>query len=512
CAGPESQAHSLQGARGQAGTAPSHPAENSPHHPMASPAPSPQGTLSPDEQGTAGPEAEAVALPSLMRHANMATETEPGQAAVAGTSAQGRSRNLSEPGCVRDCSTGGSRRSLKRRAPSPQDSPQPCKRSPHRQHRAQAQAALTQANGLCPICRDAPRDVAYVMPCCHQFCLGCILRGLDLKGECPVCRGPVEIVQFPVRGENGYTECFPCTLDSCKAPEARRAQLPVTRPKTAPITPWHPLHLLHRGHCPHMSRALQGQRQRQWVASCLRSGQNFSKQKIISSIPCGPGCAWSCRQYVGPAGGRHVMWRPASCTPCASVARLQRPWFRCCNLALGNVQHFWSTASSRSLWTVAARRPRGCCAPVLCGRTTTALRLAPAPPDPAPAPFWWCTARGATNPQPQPAVSQRLVAATARLPHIQGRPRGCCAPVLCGRTTTALQLAPAPPDPAPAPFCAPLLPAASGTAQLGGPCAPSRGGPPVARTLPSPARGCVAGGTSAPILPDASGTAQLGGP
>ncbi|CAN0306860.1 unnamed protein product, partial [Bubo scandiacus] len=34
----------------------------------------------------------------------------------------------------------------------------------------------------------------------------------------------------------------------------------------------------------------------------------------------------------------------------------------------------------------------------------------------------------------------------------------------------------------------------------------------VPRTLPSHARGCVAGGTSAPLLPAASGTAQLGGP
>ncbi|NXF69428.1 TOPRS ligase, partial [Ciccaba nigrolineata] len=61
-------------------------------------------------------------------------QEEPGQAAVAGPSAQGCSHSPSAPGRSRDRSTGRSRRPPKRRAPGPQDSPQPCKRPPRRQH------------------------------------------------------------------------------------------------------------------------------------------------------------------------------------------------------------------------------------------------------------------------------------------------------------------------------------------------------------------------------------------
>ncbi|XP_074782407.1 uncharacterized protein LOC141970013 [Athene noctua] len=52
-----------------------------------------------------------------------------GEAAAAGPSAQGRSRRQR-----RDRSSGRPRRAAKRRAPGPQDSPQPCKRPPRRQH------------------------------------------------------------------------------------------------------------------------------------------------------------------------------------------------------------------------------------------------------------------------------------------------------------------------------------------------------------------------------------------
>ncbi|NXL40265.1 TOPRS ligase, partial [Glaucidium brasilianum] len=62
------------------------------------------------------------------------SQEEPGQEAVAGPSAQGCSRSPSSPGHGRDGSTGSRRRPPKRRAPSPQDSPQPCKRPPRRQH------------------------------------------------------------------------------------------------------------------------------------------------------------------------------------------------------------------------------------------------------------------------------------------------------------------------------------------------------------------------------------------
>uniref|UniRef100_A0A8B9DVA3 RING-type E3 ubiquitin transferase n=1 Tax=Anser cygnoides TaxID=8845 RepID=A0A8B9DVA3_ANSCY len=46
----------------------------------------------------------------------------------------------------------------------------------------------------CPICCEAQTDIAYTMPCEHQFCLGCILRWAKLKAECPLCREAVKIL------------------------------------------------------------------------------------------------------------------------------------------------------------------------------------------------------------------------------------------------------------------------------------------------------------------------------
>ncbi|CAM9936659.1 unnamed protein product [Bubo scandiacus] len=75
-----------------------------------------------------------------------------------------------------------------------------------------------ESEQICPICRDERDDTAYVMPCCHRFCLGCILRWADVKAECPLCRGPVESVRFAVPGGNGYRECAITLLQG--SPEA----------------------------------------------------------------------------------------------------------------------------------------------------------------------------------------------------------------------------------------------------------------------------------------------------
>uniref|UniRef100_A0A8D2M277 RING-type domain-containing protein n=1 Tax=Zonotrichia albicollis TaxID=44394 RepID=A0A8D2M277_ZONAL len=48
----------------------------------------------------------------------------------------------------------------------------------------------------CPICCDAPDDVAYAMPCGHRFCLGCILRWAERNPACPLCRRSILTVKF----------------------------------------------------------------------------------------------------------------------------------------------------------------------------------------------------------------------------------------------------------------------------------------------------------------------------
>uniref|UniRef100_A0A8C8APU8 RING-type domain-containing protein n=1 Tax=Otus sunia TaxID=257818 RepID=A0A8C8APU8_9STRI len=61
----------------------------------------------------------------------------------------------------------------------------------------------SETEEICPICRHDRGDVAYAMPCCHQFCLGCILRWIQMKQECPLCRELVDFVKFSGQGRSG---------------------------------------------------------------------------------------------------------------------------------------------------------------------------------------------------------------------------------------------------------------------------------------------------------------------
>ncbi|NXY13794.1 TOPRS ligase, partial [Atrichornis clamosus] len=59
----------------------------------------------------------------------------------------------------------------------------------------------------CPICCDAPDDVAYAMPCAHRFCLGCILRWAERNPACPLCRRSILTVKFSDHGGDDYLHC-----------------------------------------------------------------------------------------------------------------------------------------------------------------------------------------------------------------------------------------------------------------------------------------------------------------
>ncbi|XP_031453664.1 E3 ubiquitin-protein ligase Topors-like [Phasianus colchicus] len=47
----------------------------------------------------------------------------------------------------------------------------------------------------CPICREVRKDIAYAVPCRHEFCLGCILRWAKQKETCPLCRKIMTVVK-----------------------------------------------------------------------------------------------------------------------------------------------------------------------------------------------------------------------------------------------------------------------------------------------------------------------------
>ncbi|NWI67012.1 TOPRS ligase, partial [Todus mexicanus] len=78
----------------------------------------------------------------------------------------------------------------------------------------------TETEWSCPICHNARDDIAYVMPCCHQFCLSCTLRWASMRQQCPLCRGPIDIVRFPLLEAQNYLQ-FVLT-GSERSPGARR--------------------------------------------------------------------------------------------------------------------------------------------------------------------------------------------------------------------------------------------------------------------------------------------------
>ncbi|KAL2294825.1 hypothetical protein Nmel_008578 [Mimus melanotis] len=75
----------------------------------------------------------------------------------------------------------------------------------------------TETEWNCPICRDARDDLAYVMPCFHQFCLACIMRWAEMQRVCPLCRELIEAVRFSVQTDS-YIDCvFTSSEESANA-------------------------------------------------------------------------------------------------------------------------------------------------------------------------------------------------------------------------------------------------------------------------------------------------------
>ncbi|CAM9898150.1 unnamed protein product [Bubo scandiacus] len=99
----------------------------------------------------------------------------------------------------------------------------------------------SETEEICPICRDTRGDVAYAMPCGHRFCLGCILRWMQMKPECPLCRGLVDFVQFSGQGRSGghqyvvtFLEVSPEGSSQAGPAPSRRAENSARHPAASP--------------------------------------------------------------------------------------------------------------------------------------------------------------------------------------------------------------------------------------------------------------------------------------
>ncbi|KAK4815993.1 hypothetical protein QYF61_010861 [Mycteria americana] len=94
----------------------------------------------------------------------------------------------------------------------------------------------------CPVCLDSWDDAAYVMPCLHQFCYGCILRWAGSKPECPLCKGRVQSIVHLVRADDDFEEVVirPSGLAAASAGTRQAGgepRHPATHSPPRPVTP-----------------------------------------------------------------------------------------------------------------------------------------------------------------------------------------------------------------------------------------------------------------------------------
>lgn len=90
---------------------------------------------------------------------------------------------------------------------------------------------------ICPICCDAPDDVAYAMPCGHRFCLGCILRWAERNPGCPLCRRSILTVKFSDRGGDDYLHCVITPPRELPESSSQTAEAPRGLAENAPHGP-----------------------------------------------------------------------------------------------------------------------------------------------------------------------------------------------------------------------------------------------------------------------------------
>lgn len=59
----------------------------------------------------------------------------------------------------------------------------------------------------CVLCRHGRDDVADLLPCLHQLCLGCALWWAKKKPHCSLCGGRLQCIKYSVRSADDHLQC-----------------------------------------------------------------------------------------------------------------------------------------------------------------------------------------------------------------------------------------------------------------------------------------------------------------
>ncbi|KAJ7412660.1 hypothetical protein WISP_94965 [Willisornis vidua] len=86
----------------------------------------------------------------------------------------------------------------------------------------------------CPICHNTWNDVASTLPCHHQFCLGCILRWVQINPTCPLCSRPVETVRFSEWAEQDCIQFDIRALEKSRETNSLAGRTPCHPPENSP--------------------------------------------------------------------------------------------------------------------------------------------------------------------------------------------------------------------------------------------------------------------------------------
>jgi len=270
-----------------------------------------------------------------------------------------------------------------------------------------------------------------------------------------------------------------------------QCRYPLASSPAPPPTPTALRHVLHPRCHGHPSRRPRSQRRgRGWAASCRRSGRHCSGSDTASSTPCCPPCTRSSLPSKGSTGGRSCRQRASSSAACVG-------WGRTGTSCSGAQSPAWDPWPRRSLTgsckpssVAAAGKPAGCAASRM---RRTAVRPLPH--------------RGPSQPAPRPPAALRAWTRKSSPAHPVGSFTGTLAssaphPALGSGSSPVRSRGGRQQGPAPrAAATAAPLPAGAGSAALGDPVGPRRGGPAVPWVLHSPARGRPPGAASRAYTP-----------